>query len=76
MIITCKECGTDFNLDKSLLKESGSKVRCSKCKNIFVAYPSVKKTDKPTVTVAADNDKENAQKIEPQKENEDPSSSN
>ncbi|MBW2100317.1 MAG: zinc-ribbon domain-containing protein [Deltaproteobacteria bacterium] len=76
MIITCKECGTDFNLDKSLLKESGSKVRCRKCKNIFVAYPSVKKTDKPTVTVAADNDKENAQKIEPQKENEDPSSSN
>jgi len=76
MIITCKECGTDFNLDESLLKESGSKVRCTKCKNIFVAYPSAKKTDEPTETVAGDKDKEDAQKIEPQKENEDPSASN
>lgn len=58
MIITCKECGTDFNLDENLLKESGSKVRCTKCKNIFVAYPSAKKTDEPSETVAGDKDKE------------------
>ncbi|MDL1983682.1 MAG: zinc-ribbon domain-containing protein [Deltaproteobacteria bacterium] len=40
MIITCNECDTRFNVDESLLKQTGSKVRCSKCKNVFLAYPS------------------------------------
>ncbi len=40
MIITCNECNTRFNIDESLLKETGLKVRCSKCKNVFLAYPS------------------------------------
>ncbi len=40
MIITCNECNTGFNIDESLLKETGLKVRCSKCKNVFLAYPS------------------------------------
>ncbi len=40
MIITCNECNTPFNLNESLLKQTGSKVRCSKCKNVFLAYPS------------------------------------
>lgn len=40
MIITCNECDTRFNIDKSLLKQTGSKVRCSKCKSVFLAYPS------------------------------------
>ncbi|HUV51313.1 MAG TPA: DUF3426 domain-containing protein [Anaerolineae bacterium] len=39
MIITCEKCNTKFNLDENLLKQSGSKVRCSKCRNIFLAYP-------------------------------------
>jgi predicted Zn finger-like uncharacterized protein len=39
MIITCEKCGISFNLDESLLKPSGSKVRCSKCKTVFTAYP-------------------------------------
>jgi predicted Zn finger-like uncharacterized protein len=39
MIITCEDCNTSFNLDESLLKPTGSKVRCSKCKKVFVAYP-------------------------------------
>jgi pilus assembly protein FimV len=39
MIITCNECNTRFNIDESLLKQKGSKVRCSKCKNVFLAYP-------------------------------------
>ncbi len=42
MIITCEECGVKFNLDNSLVKESGTKVRCSKCKHIFTAYPDNK----------------------------------
>ena len=40
MVVTCEECNTHFNLDESLLKETGSKVQCTKCKHIFVAYPT------------------------------------
>ena len=40
MIITCENCSTSFNLDATLLKPSGSKVRCSKCKHIFTAFPA------------------------------------
>ena len=39
MIITCKECNSSFNVDDSLIKETGSKVRCSKCEHVFVTYP-------------------------------------
>ena len=39
MIITCEECQTSFNLDDTLIKPSGSKVRCSKCKHVFIAFP-------------------------------------
>jgi predicted Zn finger-like uncharacterized protein len=39
MIITCKECNARFNLDENLLKPTGSKVRCSKCNEVFTAYP-------------------------------------
>ncbi|MDY6790651.1 MAG: DUF3426 domain-containing protein [Thermodesulfobacteriota bacterium] len=40
MILTCNKCGIGFNFDETLLKETGSKVRCSKCKNVFTAYPT------------------------------------
>jgi predicted Zn finger-like uncharacterized protein len=40
MIITCEECSTKFNLDDKLVKGTGSKVRCSQCGNVFVAYPA------------------------------------
>jgi len=39
MIIECERCHTKFNLDEDLLKESGSKVRCSICKHVFIAFP-------------------------------------
>ena len=39
MIIECERCHTKFNLDEKLLKETGSKVRCSICKHIFTAFP-------------------------------------
>ena len=49
MIITCQKCSTSFNLDESLLKQTGSKVRCSKCKDIFVAFPPkpIEEPEKP-----------------------------
>ncbi len=41
MIITCEKCNAKFNLDENLLKQTGSKVRCSKCQNIFLVYPPI-----------------------------------
>ena len=39
MILTCEKCDTSFSFDESLIKPAGSKVRCSKCRNVFVAHP-------------------------------------
>jgi predicted Zn finger-like uncharacterized protein len=39
MIIECEECHTKYTLDENLLKKTGSKVRCSRCKHLFVAFP-------------------------------------
>jgi predicted Zn finger-like uncharacterized protein len=41
MIITCEECSTRFDLDESMIKAGGSKVRCSLCKHIFTVFPQV-----------------------------------
>ena len=41
MVVTCENCNTGFNLDENLIKKSGSKVRCSKCRHIFTAYKPV-----------------------------------
>jgi predicted Zn finger-like uncharacterized protein len=38
MILTCEKCNTSFNFPDNLIKDTGSKVRCSKCRHIFVAY--------------------------------------
>jgi len=39
MIIECEKCHAKFNLGESLLKETGSKVRCSTCKHVFIVFP-------------------------------------
>jgi predicted Zn finger-like uncharacterized protein len=39
MILTCEKCDTSFSFNEDLIQSSGSKVRCSKCRHIFVAYP-------------------------------------
>jgi pilus assembly protein FimV len=55
MIITCKECNARFNLDENLLKPTGSKVRCSKCNEVFTAYPpEVSEKTEPPVEAAPD----------------------
>jgi predicted Zn finger-like uncharacterized protein len=40
MILTCNECEWSFKIDSALIKEAGSNVRCSKCGNIWRAYPA------------------------------------
>ncbi len=39
MIVTCEGCETGFHVNEHLLRPGGSKVRCSKCRHVFVAYP-------------------------------------
>jgi predicted Zn finger-like uncharacterized protein len=36
MIVQCDQCNAKFKLDDAKIKEGGVKVRCSKCKHIFV----------------------------------------
>lgn len=36
MIIQCPKCLTKFKMDDSKVKDEGTKVRCSKCKEVFV----------------------------------------
>lgn len=48
MIITCEACGTSFKIKTSLIKETGSTVRCSKCQQVFVAYPQSPEDTKST----------------------------
>lgn len=53
MIIQCEKCQTNFSINESLLKKEGSKVRCSSCKHIFVAYPT-----EQIITEAGEEDRE------------------
>lgn len=39
MILECEKCESRFQLDENLLHPDGSKVRCSVCSHVFVAYP-------------------------------------
>ena len=41
MIVMCEGCETSFQVDDRMIKPTGSKVRCSKCRHVFVAYPAV-----------------------------------
>jgi predicted Zn finger-like uncharacterized protein len=45
MIIECEQCHTKFRLDDTLLKETGSKVRCSRCNHKFIVFAP--KREKP-----------------------------
>ena len=38
MIITCGQCQTKFKVASGQIKDTGSKVRCSKCQHVFMVY--------------------------------------
>lgn len=40
MIITCVDCKSSFSVSDGLIQNGGSKVRCSKCDSVFLAYPN------------------------------------
>jgi branched-chain amino acid transport system substrate-binding protein len=39
MKIECQACNTRFKLDDEFVKKDGTKVRCSKCKEVITVYP-------------------------------------
>lgn len=39
MYVTCEQCRTTYRLDDGLVKKTGTKVRCSRCKFIFRVFP-------------------------------------
>ena len=39
MKIPCESCYSMFKLDTSIVKPTGSLVRCSKCRKVFRVYP-------------------------------------
>ncbi len=39
MIVKCEKCQVAFNINDSLIRPEGSKLRCSKCKHIFTVRP-------------------------------------
>jgi|GEM_PF-5126240 len=42
MIVECERCKSKFNLNPDLVKPTGTIVRCSICKNIFIVHPEKK----------------------------------
>jgi len=51
MIVQCEECKTNFNLDEKRLRGDSAKVRCSKCRHVFMIY---KDQEEPALTTAMD----------------------
>jgi len=52
MIIQCEKCRTKFNVDETALNFEGSKVKCSRCKNIFLVFPPEHLENEEDLTVA------------------------
>ncbi len=52
MIITCDNCNTSFDLDDSLVKDTGSKVRCTNCNHVFVAHPPAVEEESEAVEIS------------------------
>ena len=40
MKISCKSCQSTFLLDSSFVKSTGTRVKCSKCQQVFRVYPT------------------------------------
>lgn len=49
MIIQCPKCLTKFKLDDSKISDEGTRVRCTKCKEVFVAKREIASPPPPPV---------------------------
>lgn len=64
MIIECEECRAKFRLDEGLLREEGSRVRCSVCKRVFFAYAPGTAPDEGETDLLLDEDLEDTAALE------------
>ena len=51
MIIVCPECSTTFNVNADRIPENGTKVRCARCKHIFLAQKESVQEHPEAVTI-------------------------
>lgn len=50
MVVQCEQCRTRFKLDDSKVGDKGVKVRCSKCRHVFIVRPEVvNASDEPDI---------------------------
>lgn len=69
MIITCPECSTRFNVAEERLPDAGAKLRCARCRHVFMVHKPV--ADKPAaaweedVTINPSPETDNATATEP-----------
>ncbi len=52
MIVKCENCQTSFEVDSSLIKEEGSRVKCSRCEEIFTIHRE--ETESPMLEPASE----------------------
>ncbi len=45
MVISCPECSTRFRVDEGKIPAHGAKIRCARCKHIFVVTPPAPKPE-------------------------------
>ena len=41
MVITCPECSTRFNVTEERIPDAGAKLRCARCRHVFMVYKPV-----------------------------------
>ncbi len=49
MLITCDKCQTKYKVDEAVFKKPSMKVKCSRCKSIFIAYKTPQQDVTPFV---------------------------
>ncbi len=50
MLVQCPECTTKYNLDESKIGHDGSKVRCTRCKNVFTVFRPIENSEPEVVS--------------------------
>jgi predicted Zn finger-like uncharacterized protein len=53
MIVSCNKCDTSFNVDDRVIKKTGTKVRCSKCRHVFQVKPEESPAEMPASAAVA-----------------------
>ncbi|SNB46018.1 DUF3426 domain-containing protein [Geobacter sp. DSM 9736] len=64
MIVQCGQCSTKFRLDDAKVKDSGVKVRCSRCRHVFIVHREPSSAESEFGRILAGMEPEEVQKCE------------